>query len=194
MTKKPPVDIETISSRVVYENRWMRLREDGIRRRDGSESIYGVVEKPNFVAIVALHDDRRLQLVQQFRYPVGGRHWELPQGAWEGRADVGGGATGLGTALDAAARRELREETGLRAARMVDAGELFLAYGFSNQRYHVFLATGLTQGETSREVEEQDMISQAFALIEVERMIRDGDIRDATTVAALGLLRLKNLL
>ena len=185
MTKKPPVDIETISSRVVYENRWMRLREDGIRRRDGSESIYGVVEKPNFVAIVALHDDRRLQLVQQFRYPVGGRHWELPQGAWEGRAEVD---------FTELAHGELREETGLRAARMVDAGELFLAYGFSNQRYHVFLATGLTQGETSREVEEQDMISQAFALIEVERMIRDGDIRDATTVAALGLLRLKNLL
>ncbi len=77
---------------------------------------------------------------------------------------------------------------------MVDAGELFLAYGFSNQRYHVFLATGLTQGETSREVEEQDMISQAFPLAEVERMIREGEIRDATTVAALGLLRLKDLI
>jgi len=63
-------DITTTGTSVVYENRWMRVREDTIRRRDGSDGLYGVVEKPDFVVIVPLNGDR-LHLVEQFRYPVG---------------------------------------------------------------------------------------------------------------------------
>ena len=102
-------DIETIGMRIVYENRWMRVREDEIRRRDGSSGIYGVVEKPDFVVIVPLEDDGRLHLVQQFRYPVQGRYWEFPQGSWE---------QAPGADPMEVARGELREETGLDAARM----------------------------------------------------------------------------
>jgi hypothetical protein len=102
-------DIETIGMRIVYENRWMRVREDEIRRRDGSSGIYGVVEKPDFVVIVPLEDDGRLHLVQQFRYPVRGRYWEFPQGSWE---------QAPGADPMEVARGELREETGLDAARM----------------------------------------------------------------------------
>ena len=57
----------------------MRVREDTIRRRDGSIGIYGVVEKPDFVVIVPIEDDGRLHLVEQYRYPVEGRYWELPK-------------------------------------------------------------------------------------------------------------------
>jgi ADP-ribose pyrophosphatase len=89
---------------------------------------------------------------------------------------------------------ELREETGLDAARMTYAGHLFEAYGYSNQGYDVFLATGLWRGDADLEHEEQDLVTQGFPLSEVERMIRDGEIKDATTVAALGLLQLKGLL
>ena len=60
-------DIETLRTRIVYENRWMRLREDAIRRRDGLEGIYTVVEKPDFVVIVPIEEDGRVHLVQQFR-------------------------------------------------------------------------------------------------------------------------------
>jgi ADP-ribose pyrophosphatase len=63
-----------------------------------------------------------------------------------------------------------------------------------NQGYHIFLATGLRRGDADPEHEEQDLVTRDFALSEVERMIRDGEIMDATTVAALGLLRLKGLL
>jgi ADP-ribose pyrophosphatase len=178
-------DIETIASRVVYENRWMRVREDVVRRRDGSDGIYGVVERPNSVVIVPLEHDGRLHLVQQFRYPVGGRYWELPQGSWEQRP----GADPL-----AMARGELREETGLEATEMVFAGHLFEAYGHATHGYRIFLATGLSAGEATPEHEEQDLVTRSFPLEEVERMIRDGEIRDAGTVAALGLLRLKGLL
>lgn len=178
-------DIETLSTRVVYENRWMRVREDSIRRRDGSDGIYGVVEKPDFVTIAPLEGDGSLHLVQQFRYPVGARYWELPQGSWEQAPDA--------DPRDVA-RGELREETGLDAAEMTYAGHLFQGYGYATQGYQVFLATGLTRGAAAREAEEQDLVARRFSRTEVDRMIRDGEIKDATTVAALGLLSLKGLL
>jgi ADP-ribose pyrophosphatase len=163
----------------------MRIREGAIRRRDGSSGIYGIVEKPDFVMIVLLDDDGHLHLVQQFCYPVRCRYWELPQGAWEQAP----GADPLEVACG-----ELREETGLDAARMTHVGQLFPGYRFATHACHIFLATGLRRGEANREQEEQDLVTQGFPMSEVERMIRDGEIKDATTVAALGLLRLKGLL
>jgi ADP-ribose pyrophosphatase len=179
------LDIETLGTRCVYENRWMRVREDAIRRRDGSEGIYGVVEKRDFVVIVPVEEDGRIHLVQQYRYPVGARYWEFPQGAWEQTP----GANPVEVA-----RGELREETGLEADDMARAGHLFEAYGYSNQGYHVYLATGLRRGNADLDHEEQDLVTQIFPLKEVERMIRDGEIKDTTTVAAFGLLRLRGLL
>jgi 8-oxo-dGTP pyrophosphatase MutT (NUDIX family) len=185
MAANDGVDTETFGTRIVYENRWMRVREDAIRRRDGSEGIYGVVEKPDFVVIVPVDDDGCVHLVQQYRYPVRGRYWELPQGAWEQQP---------GTDPLEVARGELREETGLDSARMTHVGHLFEAYGFSNQGYHIFLAEGLRRGDADPDHEEQDLVWRVFTLLEVERMIRDGEVKDATTVAAFGLLRLKGLL
>ena len=77
---------------------------------------------------------------------------------------------------------------------MVHAGHLFEAYGYSNQGDHVYLATGLRRGDAAPDHEEQDLITRAMPLHEVERMIRDGEIKDATTLAAFTLLRLKDLL
>lgn len=177
-------DVRASESRLVYENRWMRLREDKIVRSDGSTGIYGVVEKPDFVTIAAV-ECGCVHLVEQFRYPVGGRYWELPQGSWEQTPDA--------DPLEVA-RAELREETGLHAEEMTYAGRLFLAYGYSNQGYHVFLGRRLVPGSASLDHEEQDLVSRRFDIAEVEKMVRDGVIRDGTTVAALNLLRLKGLL
>lgn len=78
---------------------------------------------------------------------------------------------------------------------MAYAGHLFQGYGYATQGYHVFLATGLQRDAVAdKEAEEQDLVTRAFPLAEVERMVRDGLIKDATTVAALGLLRLKGML
>lgn len=74
--------IRQTSSRTVYENRWMRVREDEVKRADGSPGIFGVVEKPDFALIIP-KDEGGLWLVEQFRYPVGRRLWEFPQGSWE---------------------------------------------------------------------------------------------------------------
>jgi ADP-ribose pyrophosphatase len=176
-------EIRRTASAVVYKNRWMTVREDAILRADGSPGVYGVVEKSDY-AVIAAVESGRIHLVEQYRYPVGARFWELPQGAWEG-SDIG--------PLELAAA-ELREETGLCAGSMLHAGRLFQAYGYATQAFDVFLATKLVQGSPERESEEAGMIARSFGIPEFEAMIAEGVIRDAATVAAFGLLRLKKLI
>ncbi|UUX94729.1 NUDIX hydrolase [Aquabacterium sp. J223] len=176
-------EIQTVSSREVYRNRWISVREDRIRRADGSDGLYSVVDKKDFAVIAAVQDGR-VWLVEQYRYPVRGRFWELPQGTWD-RDTVD--PEGL-------ARAELREETGLEAEHLQHAGRLCLAYGLTPQAYDIFLATGLTEHPPQREPEEQGLIARAVPLAELDAMMRDGRLVDATTVAVMGLLRLKGLL
>lgn len=174
-------EIRNISSRLIYENRWMRLREDDIRFPDGHEGIYGVVEKPDYAIVVPVRDDGRLQMVAQYRYAVGGRYWEFPQGTFEGRPDI-----------DPAdlAKAELEEETGLRAGTLEHIVHLYQAYGYSSQGFNLFLAGNLSSGEVKRDVEEQGMETAAFSLDEILDMISRGEIKDNSTVTALGYLRL----
>lgn len=155
----------------------MTLREDEIRRPDGSTGVYAVVDKPTY-ALVIPQDGDRFHLVEQFRYPLGLRRWEFPQGTAPEQEHLEAGEL---------AARELREETGLRAESMAVLGQLDVAPGMSSQRGWVFVATGLTEGEHEREHEEQDMHSEWFSRAELERMIRDGEITDAQSLAAWAL-------
>ncbi|HYI35242.1 MAG TPA: NUDIX hydrolase [Thermoleophilaceae bacterium] len=174
---KPP---RVTSSEVVYENRWMRVREDRLERADGSPGLYSVVEKRPAAVILPLHDDDTVTLVEQYRHPVGARSWELPQGALDG-VDV--------SDSEQIARTELAEETGLRAADLRHLSRLYFAAGISSQYFDAWLATGLTEGEQALEAEEEGLRVGRFPLAEVERMAREGEIIDAATVAVLGLLR-----
>ncbi|BDY26272.1 ADP-ribose pyrophosphatase [Mycolicibacterium mageritense] len=170
--------IRQLQSREVYRNNWLTLREDDIRRPDGTEGVYAVIDKPTYALVIA-RDGDRFHLVEQFRYPLGLRRWEFPQGTAPDRLDL---------EPEALAHRELREETGLRASSMQRLGQLDVAAGMSSQRGWVFLATGLSEGEHERELEEQDMHSAWFERAELERMIRDGEITDAQSIAAWALL------
>jgi len=172
--------VETLDSREVYANPWMRVREDGIRRTDGSVGIYGVVDKPDYALVIPLDGDR-VQLVEQYRYPLGMRRWEFPQGTAPGLAHT--------DPLELAAR-ELREETGLRAGRLVELGLLDVAPGMSSQRGRAFLATELVPGPPEREHEEQDMRTAWFTRAEFEDMITRGEVTDAQSIAAYTLLLL----
>ncbi len=175
--------IERIASREVYRNPWMIVREDDVRRQDGHVGIYGVIDKPTY-ALVIPQDGDRFRLVEQFRYPIGLRRWEFPQGTAPGTLE------GDEPPPAELAAQELREETGLRATSMVALGQLDVAPGMSSQRGWVFLATGITEGDHEREPEEQDMHSEWFTGEQIERMIVDGVITDAQTLAAWTLLRL----
>jgi ADP-ribose pyrophosphatase len=176
-----PLPPKVTDSRIVYENKWMRLREDRFERADGSEGLYAVVEKAPAAAVIAI-EDGQVTLVEQFRHPVGERFWEIPQGAWEGDDDPDPEELGRG---------ELREETGLRAGSMEWLGKLYFAYGITGQAFDVWLATDLTEGEQELELEEEGLRVGRFPLAEVEEMIADGRLVDSATVASFGLLRLR---
>ena len=174
------MSIRTLSSREVYRNPWLRLREDQIERSNGNKGIYGVVEKDDCAVILPIEGDR-IYLVEQFRYTIGRRALELPQGGWE-RPDVD---------PEELARGELREETGLLAASMTQLGTMWVAYGFANQKQHVFLATGLTQAGSDPDPEEDDLVVKTASIAEFERMLLDGTIQDACTLAVWGLYKLR---
>ena len=172
--------VETLGSSQVYANPWLSVREDTVRRSDGSTGRYAVVDCPDIALVVAAEHDR-LHLVEQDRYPVGGRRWEFPSGtADEGRD----------TDAAALAARELREETGLVAGTLTSLGALDLAPGMLSHRAWVFLATDLTQEAPDRDPEEQDLRSAWFGRVEVEQMIFDGTLCDAKSLAAYTLLLL----
>jgi ADP-ribose pyrophosphatase len=106
-----------VSTRVVYENRWMRLHEDRTESADGREGLYAWLEKPPAAVILPI-DGGDVWLVEQFRHPPKARFWEFPQGAWEDAPSA---------APEELARGELVEETGLRAGRIERLGQLFSA-------------------------------------------------------------------
>ena len=179
----------TLSSRIAYENRWMKVREDSIRRPNGHTGLYGVVDRGDFVVILPLGQmpdgQPTVTLVRQYRYPVAQTLWELPMGMWEDRPDASPGDIAAG---------ELREETGLRAASLVHAGILYQGAGYSTQKGHVYLATGLTQGERALEATEADMTCHTIPLSQMEDMIRENEITCMVSIAAFCLLKTKGLI
>jgi 8-oxo-dGTP pyrophosphatase MutT (NUDIX family) len=171
----------TTSSRAIYTNPWMSVREDTFRRPDGSDGLYGVVDKPDYALVIPLDGDR-LALVEQYRYPIGMRRWEFVQGTAPDRAEM---------PAEQLAARELREETGLTAATWTYLGLLDVAPGVSSQRGRAFLATDLTAGAPEREDTEADMRTAWVTRAEFEDRVRTGDITDAQTLAAYALLMLR---
>jgi 8-oxo-dGTP pyrophosphatase MutT (NUDIX family) len=172
--------IRQISSRLIYQNAWLSLREDQVERPDGSRGIYSVVDRPDYAVVIA-SENGGFHLVDQYRYPIAGRYWEFPQGCLPDRRE--------GDPVEVA-RTELAEETGLSAGSLLHLGRLFGWHGASGQVCNVFLATDLVQGMPNRELEEQDMRHRWFSRTEFERMIRNGKIKDNSTVAAYTLLLL----
>jgi ADP-ribose pyrophosphatase len=167
--------ITTLSSREVYRNRWMRVREDEILRSNGRRGIYGVVEKDDCAIILPI-DNGRVWLVEQFRYTIQERAIELPQGGWEREIEN----------PEELARGELMEETGLQALQMIFLGTTWIAYGYARQLQHVFLATGLAHTDKKPDDEEHDLVVSSVSIEEFEKMMLDGVIRDTCTIAAWG--------
>jgi len=168
--------IRQLSSRVVYRNPWMIVREDEIERNNGMRGIYGVVEKCDSAIVIALEGDE-VYLVEQFRYPVGMKTLEFPQGSLE-RNDVD---------PEVIARQELEAETGLVADKLTCLGEIYIACGYTNQKTYAFLATGLTEALGQRDAEEHDLVVRQVRLRQLQELIRDNLIKDAQTMAAWSL-------
>lgn len=163
----------TLDSRIAYENPWIRVREDRVIRPDGGEGLYGVLLVRPAVFIVALTESGEVLLVRLYRYTTGSHAWEVPAGSANG-----------GDPLDAA-KREFREEAGMKAESWEEIGTFESLNGVADARCHVFLARGLTEVEGQAQEEEGITEVRAFPFEELSRMIRRGEIRDSETLACL---------
>lgn len=169
-----------VASRVVYENPWIRVREDEVIRPDGAPGIYGVVETRLATGVLALTPADEVYLVGQYRYALDIYSWEIV----EGGADPGE------RALEAC-KRELREEAGLIAAHWAPlGGEIHLTNCHSSERAYLYVATGLRHvGAAPEGTEELEVRKVPFA--EALAMVDRGEIQDAVSIMAI--LRLDRL-
>ena len=167
-----------ISSTRLYDGKIFKLDLDRIRFPDGSEGEMAVVRHPGASAVVPFlsdpgGEDPDLLLLRQYRYAGGGYLYEIPAG----RLDVDEKPIEC-------AHRELREETGCTAESVEEMCAPLMTPGFADERIHIFLAKGLTRGETSYEADE-------FAEVEVVKlsralsMIERGEIVDAKTIIGI---------
>jgi 8-oxo-dGTP pyrophosphatase MutT (NUDIX family) len=173
---------KTVSTRVVYDNPWIRVREDEVVRPDGLPGIYGVVHFKNVAVGVLAVEDGMLYLVGQYRYPLERYSWEIPEGGCaEGDDPL------------QAARRELAEETGLSARRWTKMGEAHLSNSVSDELAVWFLAEGLEQGECRPEGTEKLQVRRV-SLEEARGMVDAGEITDALSMLAIQQLLLRQQL
>lgn len=175
--------VKQISTKQVYKNQWITVREDEIEFANGRRGIYGVIEK-NDAALVIPFDGTHLHLVEQYRYPVEKRSLEFVQGAHEDDNSIDPSDL---------AKEELEEELGLVAGTLEKIGFYYAEAGLSNVGMHIFFATELSQGSTNPDLSEADLIHHKLTIEEVEKAIADGKITDAQTIAAFGLLKAKGI-
>ena len=163
-----------IDSRVVFDNPWFTVYEDRVINPGGGRSDYGYVHfKNRAIAIVPLDGNGNTWLVGQQRYTLGIYSWELPMGGTNGDEEP-----------LAAAKRELKEETGLTARRWTGIMRLHTSNSITDEEGFVFVAEDLEEGEPAFE-ETEDLQIRKVQLSEALDMIDHGEITDAISVAAL---------
>ena len=170
----PPKAWKTQSSRPVYENPWMKLREDIAEMPNGKTTIYGVIECAECVGVLPFLDDDHVVMVRQYRYVFGEDHrWEMPTGGIK-----------PGEPLVEAARRELREEVGYDAAELQPVSTYFTSKSIMREIGYLFIGRGLTQAEAMPD-ETEFLEIAVFPFREVLQMVLASDIRDSMTVIAV---------
>ena len=167
-----------LTSERVYDGRLLTVDRDTVRNPAGTRIELEVVRHPGAAAVVPFldpldSDDPTVLLIQQYRYAAGGMIWEIPAGVLRPGEDP---AT--------CARRELREETGATAKTIEHLTTIYTTPGFTDERIHLFMATGITPGEPHQE-EDELIAVQALPLSRVLEMIRDGAVVDGKSITAL---------
>ena len=167
-----------LDRRELYQGKVFRLDKDTVRFPDGSDSEFDIVRHPGAAAVVPFLSDPegeepQILLLRQFRYAADGYIYEIPAGRLDGGESPADCAT-----------RELKEETGCSADRIEPLFTMFTTPGFTDETIHVFMATGLTHGQSAREPDEFAELV-VMRLSEALELIRDGAIPDGKTALAL---------
>jgi ADP-ribose pyrophosphatase len=176
-TKNTAPDAQ-IASKELYSGKIFRLDRDTVRFPDGSKAEMDMIRHPGASAIVPFMndpegEDPQILLLRQYRYAAGGYIYEVPAGRLDGDESPASCAV-----------RELKEETGCTAERMEPLFTMFTTPGFTDETIHVFMATGLSHGESAREADEfADVVIMRLA--EALELIRDGEIMDAKTALSI---------
>lgn len=163
----------TLTSRRVYENAWIRVREDLAEMPDGRTTPYGVVECRPGVGVLPMLDHSRVLLVGQYRYVARAFRWEMPTGAMH-----------PGESEEAAAQRELREEAGYEAERLIKLCTFDTSKSVVDETAHLYLAEGVRLARGEPDPTEFIEVG-VFEFDEVLRMVERSEIRDAMTVIAV---------
>lgn len=172
---------QTLTTRLEFENPWFAITTHDTVAPDGSRPRYGKISfKNRAIAVIPLDEERHTWLVGQWRFPLGEYSWEVPMGGAPRDED-----------LEAAARRELREETGLTAGRLRLIMKLHTSNSVTDEEGYVFVAGDLTAGPPEfDETERLDIRRLPFT--EAVAMAMDGRITDSISVA--GILKLARLM
>ncbi|MEO8450016.1 MAG: NUDIX hydrolase [Gemmatimonadota bacterium] len=171
-----------LSTKLRYHGRVFDVRRDLVRFPDGSEGTLDMIRHPGATAILPFLDDPgagdpRVLLIRQFRHAADDFIWEVPAGT-----------LGPGEPPEQCARRELTEETGYSAKTIRHLTTIFTTPGFTDEKIHLYLATGLVRGKHHREADEFITV-HSFRWSEIGQMIRRGEIHDGKTLATLMYLQ-----
>lgn len=174
MNDKP---FEVQSTRIAYENPWIKVREDKIVRKNGAEGIYGFLEVKESVCVVAVDDQGRICLVESYRHPFNEWFWELPGGGGEGEN------------LISASKKELQEETGIIAAEWANLGRGRVCNGLSTEYQTNVLATDLEVHDFVQE-EDETRGRKFVTLDELDSLIAKGEVNDNQSITALYMYKI----
>ncbi len=162
-----------LNSKIVFRGKVFGVRSDEVEEPGGVHATREVITHPGSVVVLPVFDDGRILMIRQYRHATRQYLWELVAG----RIDHG-------ETVKHAAARELKEETGYRAARYQEFLSFFPTPGFLEERMHLFLATGLKPGKAEPEADEK-IISHAYRINELKIMIKSGALKDGKSIAGI---------
>src|SRR6267142_2334906 len=163
----------TVSTKPIYQNRWLSLREDLVQLPDGRTTIYGVVSCGHCVGVLPFADPETVLLVRQYRYVAGRATWEMPTGGVH-----------AGESVEEAAQRELAEEIGYRAGRLTHVSTYHTSKSVMDETAHLSIGEALVTAPTPPDSTEFIAVS-VLPFARVLDMVLSGEIVDSMTIIAV---------
>jgi len=164
---------KVLKSEMIYEGKVFGVRADEVEEPNGVKATRVVITHPGSVVVLPVLKGGRILMIEQYRHATRRYLWELVAG----RIDEG-------ETVKEAAARELKEETGYTAQRFTEFLDIWPTPGFLEERMHILLAEGLTEGEATPE-EDEKIISHSYTVRELKQMMKSGKLRDGKSIAGI---------